>query len=87
MHVQKAFSLIEYSKASSFSKVTDPSVRNCTFEYLSIMSLFALPTELLIMIFERVGADEFRARLELLAVYKSCSGSHGGELRFLLENY
>jgi len=51
------------------------------------MSLFALPTELLIMIFERVGADEFRARLELLAVYKSCSGSHGGELRFLLENY
>lgn len=55
----------------SFSKVTDPSVRNCTFEYLFIMSLFTLPTELLIMIFERVGADEFRARLELLTICKS----------------
>ena len=54
--------------------MTDPSVQNFAFEYPSIMPLFALPTELLIMIFELVGADEFRARLELLTICKSWLG-------------
>ncbi|OCL10852.1 hypothetical protein AOQ84DRAFT_425834 [Glonium stellatum] len=34
------------------------------------MSFFTLPTELLIIIFKLVGAEEFRARLELLTVCK-----------------